>query len=422
MTTTAPYERAVTAIDVENSGDPDRVTVDGVDLPFSTATGRIAVDWATRFAIFPSEPLLLAARAHQLGHWRVPRGEYPTGPAGEDRWVRDRNRVQTRRLTRLLGSSGYADRAIDRVMELIDEQRRPADTEARHLVDAVSIAGLQARTPVEAPGSDTTAWQMATQVIGRLSPAVVEELVDAEPMSGNLLQQALAAAQRTTRPRDLTARADRVIARTLAVANRPVVTTSMQLGGLVLIDLIRKRLPSIPVVFVDTGYQFEETIAFRDRVVAEWGLNLVVAHPDRSREDHEAEFGPMWAVDPVRCCAIRKVAPADHALAGHDAWLTALRRDQSSTRAAISPVEPHRLATGHLITKVNPLAGWEWADLERYAIVNGVPRHPLYDEGYTSIGCAPCTKPTGGSGDDRSGRWNGTMVECGLHIDRSRVG
>ena len=423
----ARYDRAVRAIDVENAGDPERVSVDGVDRPLADARARIAVDWATRFAILPSEPLLLAARAHRLGGWRVPRRVYPAGTQGRERWRRDRDRVQTRRLTRLLGGVGYGDRTIERVVELIEEGRRRAttfaedgDSEGRHLGDAVSIAGLQARLPVV--GDDpTTALRMTTRVVGGLSSSGVAELVDAGPVPAALIEKALTAVRREVRPSDLVARADRLITRTLAVAGSPVVTTSLQLGGLVLVDLIRRRRPDVPVVFVDTGYHFPETIAFRDRVAAEWGLDLVIARPDATRDHHEAEHGTLYATDPARCCAIRKVAPADSALAGHDVWFTALRRDQATTRSAISPVEPHVLSNGTAITKVNALAGWTWRDLELYALVHDVPRHPLYDQGYTSIGCAPCTRPTGAAGDDRSGRWNGTMVECGLHIDRSRV-
>jgi phosphoadenosine phosphosulfate reductase len=306
------------------------------------------------------------------------------------------------------------------VIDLVDEGRRPADPEGRHLGDAVSIAGLQARLP--GIGDDAPrALRIATRVVGGLSPGGVAELVDAQPVPGELLEQALTAVRRKVRPSDLVARADRLITRTLAVAGSPVVTTSLQLGGLVLVDLIRRRRPDIPVVFVDTGYHFPETLEFRDRVAAQWGLDLVTARPDATRDEHEAGHGTLYATDPARCCAIRKVAPADAALAGRDVWFTALRRDQAATRSAISPVEPHVLSNGTSITKVNALAGWTWRDLELYALVHEVPRHPLYDRGYTSIGCAPCTRPTGAAGDDRSGRWNGTMIECGLHIDRSRV-
>lgn len=212
-------------------------------------------------------------------------------------------------------------------------------------------------------------------------------------------------------------RAQRRISEALAAATSPAVTCSMQLGGLVLLDLVRQQEPHIEVVFVDTGYHFPETLDFRDRIAAEWDLNLTVVAADVSVASQEAEYGRLYNADPARCCAIRKVGPAETALADHDLWLAAVRRSQGLSRVDLPISLDHRLSNGKLIRKVHPLADWTWDDIDTYATRRGIPRHPLYEHGYSSIGCAPCTTPTFATADERSGRWDGTeMSECGLHI------
>ena len=217
------------------------------------------------------------------------------------------------------------------------------------------------------------------------------------------------------------ARADRRIGRTLEWAERPVITVSGQLGGLVLLDRIRRNCPDIDVVFVDTGYHPDESAAFIRQVASDWELDLTVLGPETDVGSHEAEHGALYLTDPARCCEIRKVAPADAGLAGHDVWFTSIRRNQAATRTGETVLTDHLLRDGTRLWKVNPLVDWTWDDVEAYADANGVPRHPLYAEGYTSIGCAPCTSPTFSNGDDRTGRWNGQhLLECGLHIATNR--
>jgi len=220
---------------------------------------------------------------------------------------------------------------------------------------------------------------------------------------------------------DLVEVADARIRRALRWADAPAVTCSMQRGGLVLVHLLRRRLADIPVLFVDTGYHFEETIELRDRLAAEWRLNLVVLSAGDTVAQHESARGLLYETDAAACCALRKVAPVERALANHDVWFTSLRNDQAASRAAVHPLEVHRLSTGSSIMKVNPIVEWTWGDVDRYADANGVPSHRLYRAGYTSIGCWPCTRRTFGSGDDRSGRWGGEdgTTECGLHITLS---
>ena len=220
---------------------------------------------------------------------------------------------------------------------------------------------------------------------------------------------------------DAVDRADRHIRLTLANSESPAVTCSMQLGGLVLLHLLVAHDPDIDVIFVDTGYHFPETIEFLDMLVDRWDLNLTVTSPPTSVAEHEAEYGKQHALDPARCCELRKVWPADEALSGHDLWFTAVRTEQAGTRRHLELTEVHQLLTGQSINKANPLRDWAWINVETYAAENDIPRHPLYERGYTSIGCAPCTVPTFGLGDDRSGRWADVQgrTECGLHVGRS---
>lgn len=218
-------------------------------------------------------------------------------------------------------------------------------------------------------------------------------------------------------------RADRLIERTLTWAQDPVVTVSGQLGGLVLVHMLRRRRPDIDVVFVDTGYHPPESVEFVHRVADEWGLRLRFARPETDVTAHEEAHGALYLTDPALCCAMRKVAPADAALSGRDVWFTAVRRDQADTRHDERALASHVLGDGTALWKANPLVDWTWAEVEAYAQAHRIPRHPLYDRGYTSIGCDPCTLPTFGLGDDRRGRWSETdRVECGLHIAPSRNG
>jgi phosphoadenosine phosphosulfate reductase len=185
-------------------------------------------------------------------------------------------------------------------------------------------------------------------------------------------------------------------------------TVSFGGGGLVLAHLISRIDPSVPVLFLNTGFLFPETLEFKDRFVRTYGLNLVELRP-------VTDPGPLYQTDPDRCCQIRKVAPLDRALAGFDVWISAVRRDQSRDRAAVEPIEYHE-RDGQPLLKIFPLASWSRADVDRYLAEHGVPHHPLLDQGYASVGCWPCTRPTAPGEAERAGRWSGSMkTECGLH-------
>ena len=196
---------------------------------------------------------------------------------------------------------------------------------------------------------------------------------------------------------------------------RVCLTCSFQIEDMVVLDLVRKAQPDIPVLFLDTGYHFPETYAYRDRMARLWNLNLINLQPELSVPTQEAEYGKLYVLDSNRCCKMRKVEPLMAALAGYDVWFTGLRREQSPSRAGLKTVESHRLPDGREIVKVNPLAAWTAREVWYYLGINEIEHLPLYDQGYTSIGCAPCTNLPTDPSDPRSGRWAGAKVECGIH-------
>jgi phosphoadenosine phosphosulfate reductase len=208
-----------------------------------------------------------------------------------------------------------------------------------------------------------------------------------------------------------------LVARELASAvGEPVVTNSFQAEDMVLLHMVRRTVPDVPVVFLDTGYHFAEVMAYRDRLAAEWGLNLVSLKAEQTVAEQEALFGILNQTDPGRCCGLRKVKPLFAALEAYGVWFTGLRREQAKSRAALSEVDDFKLPSGKVIRKVSPLTEWSARDVWTYAAENGIPLLELYDKGYTSIGCEPCTGLPTDPNDPRSGRWGGQKQECGIHL------
>jgi phosphoadenosine phosphosulfate reductase len=193
------------------------------------------------------------------------------------------------------------------------------------------------------------------------------------------------------------------------------ITCSFQAEDMVVLHLLRQRLPGIPVVFLETGYHFQETYAYRDRIAKAWDLNIVNAEASQSVVDQENRFGILNRSDPGRCCQLRKVEPLMRALELYEVWFTGLRREQSPTRRNLKLVEHHSLPTGKVLLKVSPLAAWDWKQVWSYTIEHGIEYLPLYDVGYRSIGCEPCTSIPSSDADPRSGRWGGAKLECGIH-------
>jgi len=217
-----------------------------------------------------------------------------------------------------------------------------------------------------------------------------------------------------TAERTLTAQ--RAIAEALEASLQPCVTSSFQAECVALVHMLAARRPEIPVLFLDTGYHFAETYAYRDRIVAELGLNLVNLLPRLTVPEQEGQFGILYETAPGRCCEMRKVEPLFAGLEAYDTWFTGLRRDQSPTRKDLKVADDFRLPSGKVLRKINPLADWTAADVWAYLKQHAIPVLPLYDRGYTSIGCEPCTQLPFDPDNPRSGRWNGQKLECGIHI------
>ena len=210
---------------------------------------------------------------------------------------------------------------------------------------------------------------------------------------------------------DLTAQAVDLIADQLKEARVPAITSSFQSECVVLTDMVRRVRPDIPVLFLETFHHFAQTLAYRDEMTAKYGLNLI------NVKTAEPTIG-LWQTEGTKaCCDRHKVGPLFSALEDYDVWFTALRRDQSPSRANLKEVEPFRLPSGNSIRKVAPLAGWTARDVWRYAKDHEIPLLSLYELGYTSIGCEPCTSLPPDPNDPRSGRWQGQKLECGIHIE-----
>jgi phosphoadenosine phosphosulfate reductase len=200
-----------------------------------------------------------------------------------------------------------------------------------------------------------------------------------------------------------------VVADALASAKAPCITSSFQAEDVVVLHMLRQIQPDIPVLFLDTFHHFAETIAYRDALTEQWHLNLV------NLRAAEPKVG-LWETSTDDCCARHKVGPLFAALEGYDAWFTGLRREQSPSRAALLEVERFRLPSGRSLAKISPLARWTTKEVWTYAKTHAIPLLPLYDVGYSSIGCQPCTALPDDPSNPRSGRWQGQKLECGIHI------
>ncbi|HET7075784.1 MAG TPA: phosphoadenylyl-sulfate reductase [Mycobacterium sp.] len=191
-----------------------------------------------------------------------------------------------------------------------------------------------------------------------------------------------------------------------------VVASNMQ--DAVLVDLAARVRPGVPVIFLDTGYHFVETIGTRDAVESVYDIRVLNVTPEQTVSEQDELLGKdLFARDPGECCRMRKVVPLGKTLRGYSAWVTGLRRVEASTRANAQLIS---FDEAFKLVKINPLATWTDQDVQDYIAEHDVLVNPLVHEGYPSIGCAPCTaKPVEGA-DPRSGRWQGlAKTECGLH-------
>jgi phosphoadenosine phosphosulfate reductase len=190
-------------------------------------------------------------------------------------------------------------------------------------------------------------------------------------------------------------------------------TSSFGVGSGVLLHLWSRVAPNLPVVFIDTGFLFDETHTYKDRLVQELGLRVEIARPSMPRDDFLWEHGAdVMARDPDLCCARNKIAPLQPFIARSHAWVSGLRRDEATTRSAI----PILQATQDGPVKVHPLATMTSAEATAYLEAHSIPEHPLKARRYLSVGCWPCTGPVAEGDGERAGRWAGSAkTECGLH-------
>ena len=217
-----------------------------------------------------------------------------------------------------------------------------------------------------------------------------------------------------------TAAAEQIVAWAIETyKDRLALVTSFQYEGMVIVDMASRISKAVRVITLDTGRLPAETFDMIEAVRARYGVTIEVVSPDPAElESMVARHGPnlFYESVPLRttCCHFRKVRPLNRKLAGFDAWLTGLRRSQSDTRESLA-----RFSQENGRNKISPLADWTREDIEKYTVTHDVPRHPLYAKGYTSIGCAPCSRATEAGEDERAGRWwweSGVAKECGLHF------
>lgn len=213
----------------------------------------------------------------------------------------------------------------------------------------------------------------------------------------------------TTDPRE-------IIRAVLRDSKAPCITSSFQADCVALLKMVVEEAPDIPVLFLETGYHFPETYAYRNQMAELLHLNLINVSAQMTVAEQESKFGILNQTAPDKCCAIRKVEPLFSSLEPYDTWFTALRREQSPTRANLQHVEEFRLPSGKNIRKVSPIAEWTWPEVWKFVKGEGLPFLPLYEQGYTSIGCQPCTARPADADNLRSGRWGGRKLECGIHI------
>ncbi len=190
------------------------------------------------------------------------------------------------------------------------------------------------------------------------------------------------------------------------------VSSSFGAESACLLSLAVSVRPDIPVIFIDTGFLFPETLAFRDELKRRLKLNILEVGPAMGHAEFLARHGRLYETDPDRCCEINKVEPLKRALKGLRCWISGVRADQTAYRGAMRYLE----RKGEDFFKVSPLLSWGAREVVRHIRDEGLPMHPLWERGYTSIGCEPCTSVPGDPSDPRSGRWKGkNKTECGIH-------
>jgi phosphoadenosine phosphosulfate reductase len=202
---------------------------------------------------------------------------------------------------------------------------------------------------------------------------------------------------------------------------RLTMATAFGPEGCVILHMLAEIEPRVRVFNLETGYQFAETLALRDRIAGRYGIEVELIRPDLTVTEYESlHGGPVYTKDPDRCCYDRKIVPLRRAVAGYEAWISAIRGDQSADRGRADVVG---WDAKFGLVKINPLLRWTKRDVWAFVVTNQVPYNPLHDQGYPSIGCWPCTRAVESGDDERAGRWAGqAKTECGLHsLDSSQL-
>lgn len=189
-------------------------------------------------------------------------------------------------------------------------------------------------------------------------------------------------------------------------------SSSFQTQSVPLLHMVSRVIPDTTILFLDTGYHFPETLAFRDRLAREWNLNIRSLSAVGGGADPASQGPELYLRDPDLCCHINKVEPMRQAAGEYDALISGIRRDQTRTRADAAVIEERQG-----VLRIHPILSWSERDVWTYIHKHDLPHHPLFEQGYTSVGCAPCTRPVQIGEDARAGRWAGSSKnECGLHL------
>ena len=202
---------------------------------------------------------------------------------------------------------------------------------------------------------------------------------------------------------------------------RLTMATAFGAEGCCILHMLADIEPTVRVFNLDTGYQFPETLELRERIKRRYGIEVEYVRPELTVEEYEAEHGgPLYTIRPDQCCFDRKVLPLHRAVEGYDAWISAIRSDQTEQRAQADVVQWD--AKFNLV-KINPLLSWTKKDVWAFIVKHAIPYNPRHDQNYPSIGCWPCTRPVTNGEDDRAGRWAGKVKkECGLHVIEHQEG
>ncbi len=196
---------------------------------------------------------------------------------------------------------------------------------------------------------------------------------------------------------------------------RLTMATAFGPEGNCIIHMLAEIEPRVRIFNLETGYQFAETLELRERIRKRYGIAVEFVRAEMTVAEYEEEHGgPLYVIRPDQCCHDRKTLPLRNAIVGFDAWISAIRKDQTGDRARASVVQ---WDAKFELLKINPLLNWTKKDVWDFITRNNVPYNPLHDKGYPSIGCWPCTAPVANDEDERAGRWRGTgKKECGLHV------